>query len=176
MEVKFHRQYTNLLSQLPPSIKKECWHRLTTRKHNGLSKNVASSINPTVEEFLKHEVERYEQKKMQQRKTNSNTTNSSRISSNIPIEEAKLQVSNLSIPRNNFFKKEVDLQVENAIKEIMNKNRETLKKFKNAIVYQESILCIETMKDCIRDGSIYNLFRELEAKDGKNYIDQMRGA
>jgi hypothetical protein len=60
---KYHSQYNDILIQLPPSIKKEIWLHLTTRKRNPLSEEEASTIHPEVEKFLLHEVERYVKKK-----------------------------------------------------------------------------------------------------------------
>jgi hypothetical protein len=59
----FHVSYSNLLSQLPPSLIESGWIRLTTRKRNPLSESEASSINPIIEGFLKHEVDRYQRKR-----------------------------------------------------------------------------------------------------------------
>src|SRR5271168_213137 len=59
----FHENYSNLLSQLPPSLINAGWIRLTTRKRNPLSESEAGSINPIIESFLKHEVNRYQKKK-----------------------------------------------------------------------------------------------------------------
>ncbi|RIB13455.1 hypothetical protein C2G38_2197815 [Gigaspora rosea] len=50
----FHENYSNLLTQLPPSLIKAGWNRLTTRKKNPLSESEASSISPIIEAFLKH--------------------------------------------------------------------------------------------------------------------------
>jgi hypothetical protein len=59
----FHENYSGLLSQLPPSLIKAGWIRLTTRKKNPLSESEASSISPIIEAFLKHEVDRYQRNK-----------------------------------------------------------------------------------------------------------------
>ena len=64
----FHQEYTNLLNKLPPSLIDESWRRLTTRKRKPLSGNEASNINPIIEAFLRHEVERYQRKKHRQRR------------------------------------------------------------------------------------------------------------
>ena len=60
----FHKDYTSLLNQLPPSLINDAWKRLTTRKRNGLTKIQASCINPDIESFLKHEIERYNKRKL----------------------------------------------------------------------------------------------------------------
>ena len=59
----FYDSYSNLLSQLPPSLIKAGWIRLTTRKRNPLTESEASNISPIIEAFLKHEVDRYQRKK-----------------------------------------------------------------------------------------------------------------
>ena len=71
----FHKNYSNLLTQLPPSLIKARWNRLTTQKKNPLSEGEASSISLIVEAFLKHEVDRYQKtKKCQYNPTKSHTT------------------------------------------------------------------------------------------------------
>src|SRR5260363_452580 len=59
----FHKNYSSLLTQLPPSLIEAGWIRLTTRKKNPLSESEASSISPIIEAFLKHEVDRYQRNK-----------------------------------------------------------------------------------------------------------------
>src|SRR6185437_6163734 len=59
----FHENYSSLLTQLPPSIIKAGWNRLTTQKKNPLSEREASSISSIIEAFLKHEVDRYQRNK-----------------------------------------------------------------------------------------------------------------
>ena len=59
----FHEKYLGLLNQLPPSIINETWKRLTTRKRNPLSTINASYENPSIEELLRHEIERYDRKR-----------------------------------------------------------------------------------------------------------------
>src|SRR5438552_15879797 len=59
----FHDSYSNLLNQLPPSLIKAGWIRLTTRKRNPLTESEASDVSPIIEAFLKHEVDRYQRKK-----------------------------------------------------------------------------------------------------------------
>jgi hypothetical protein len=51
----FNEHYKDLLVQLPPSIKHEVWHRLTTRKNNPLSEEQASGIRSDIEELLTKE-------------------------------------------------------------------------------------------------------------------------
>jgi hypothetical protein len=71
----FNVHYKDLLDQLPPSIKKDVWLRLTTRKNNPLTDEQASEIHPDVEELLTKEVNRYYKKKDRQRlKVDANTT------------------------------------------------------------------------------------------------------
>ena len=63
MPFQFHKDYSNLITQLPPSIIDEAWKRLTVRKRNPLTEDETSSINPIIESFLKHEIAKYQQKK-----------------------------------------------------------------------------------------------------------------
>ncbi|PKK58997.1 hypothetical protein RhiirC2_795455 [Rhizophagus irregularis] len=67
----FNQAYSELLAELPPSIKNEAWVRLTSRKRNPISKKEASEINPIVESFLKHEAIRYQKRLMRQKRTQS---------------------------------------------------------------------------------------------------------
>lgn len=59
----FNDHYKDLLEQLPPSIKKEVWIRLTTRRYNPLSEETARGIHPDIESMLTKEVNRYFKKK-----------------------------------------------------------------------------------------------------------------
>src|SRR4051812_41170403 len=60
----FNDHYKDLLDQLPPSIKKEVWLRLTTRKNNPLSNEQVSGIHPEINTLLTKEVNRYYKKKI----------------------------------------------------------------------------------------------------------------
>ena len=62
----FHEKYSGLLKQLPLSIISDVWKRLITRKRKTLSAIDASCENPSIEAFLRHEIERYDQKKKRQ--------------------------------------------------------------------------------------------------------------
>src|SRR3954468_21098079 len=63
----FNEHYKNLLDQLPPSMKKDAWLRLTTRKSNPLSEEQARGIRSDIEELLTREVNRYYNKKNRQK-------------------------------------------------------------------------------------------------------------
>ena len=71
--MEFHQNYSHLVTQLPASIIQESWKRLTTRKRNPLTEVDAGSINPEIENFLKHELERYKQKKERQHRCIENS-------------------------------------------------------------------------------------------------------
>jgi len=71
----FNTHYEDLLKQLPPSMKKDVWLRLTIRKNNPLSEEQAGGIRPDIEELLIREVNRYYKKKDRQKlKINANIT------------------------------------------------------------------------------------------------------
>ncbi|GBB98135.1 hypothetical protein RclHR1_31470004 [Rhizophagus clarus] len=71
----FNEHYKSLLDQLPPSMKKDAWLCLTTRKSNPLSEEQAKGIRSDIEELLTKEVERYFNKKnCQKLKIEANTT------------------------------------------------------------------------------------------------------
>src|SRR2546430_5215687 len=63
----FNEHYKSLLDQLPPSMKRDVWLRLTTRKNNPLSEEQARGIRPDIEELLTREVNRYFKKKDRQK-------------------------------------------------------------------------------------------------------------
>ena len=68
--MKFNKAYSDLIRQLPPSLAYEAWTRLISQKRNPITEEEASSINPIIELFLKHEVDRY-QKKLKYPRQNS---------------------------------------------------------------------------------------------------------
>ena len=71
----FNDHYKSLLDQLPPSMKRDVWLRLTTRKCNPLSEEQARGIHSDVEELLIREVNRYFNKKNRQKiKIEANTS------------------------------------------------------------------------------------------------------
>ena len=63
----FNEHYKSLLDQLPPSMKKDAWLRLTTRKNNPLSEEQARGIRPDIEELLTSNVNRYYKSKNRQK-------------------------------------------------------------------------------------------------------------
>jgi len=60
--MKFNEAYSDLIRQLPPSLAYEAWTRLISRKRNPITEEEASSINPIIEFFLRHEINRYQKK------------------------------------------------------------------------------------------------------------------
>ena len=74
-QLYFNDHYKDLLEQLPPSMKRDVWFRLTTRKNNPLSEEHARSIHPDIEKLLTNEINRYFRKKDRQKiKIEANTT------------------------------------------------------------------------------------------------------
>ncbi|RHZ53394.1 hypothetical protein Glove_442g18 [Diversispora epigaea] len=67
--MKFNKAYSSLINKLPPSLVNEAWKRLLSRKKSPMTKEEASTINPIVESFLRHEVNRYQKKLKYQRKS-----------------------------------------------------------------------------------------------------------
>ncbi|RHZ54582.1 hypothetical protein Glove_426g42 [Diversispora epigaea] len=67
--MKFNKVYSGLINKLPPSLVCEAWSRIISRKRNPITEEEASSINPLVESFLRHEVNRYQKKLKYQRKS-----------------------------------------------------------------------------------------------------------
>src|SRR3954451_12312817 len=71
----FNEHYKILLDQLPLSMKKDAWLRLTTRKNNPLSEEEARGIRPDIEELLTSNVNRYYKSKNRQKiKIKANVT------------------------------------------------------------------------------------------------------
>src|SRR5204862_2764837 len=71
----FNDHYKSLLDQLPPSMKKDVWLRLTNRKNNPLSEEQARGIRSDIEKLLTREVNRYHNKKNRQKiKIEANTS------------------------------------------------------------------------------------------------------
>nr|CAG8449713.1 14781_t:CDS:1 [Entrophospora candida]CAG8594764.1 14378_t:CDS:1 [Entrophospora candida] len=67
--MKFNKAYSGLINKLPPSLVNEAWTRLISRKRNPMNEEEASTINPIVELFLRHEVNKYQKKLKSQRKS-----------------------------------------------------------------------------------------------------------
>ena len=63
----FNNHYDDLLKHLPPSVKKDVWLRLTTRKNNPLSEEQVRGIHLDIEELLTREVNRYFRKRDHQK-------------------------------------------------------------------------------------------------------------
>ena len=66
-QLDFNNHYDSLLKQLPPSMKRDAWLWLITRKNNSLSEKQVRSIHPEIEELLTREVNRYFKKKDRQK-------------------------------------------------------------------------------------------------------------
>jgi len=172
----FHESYSNLLTQLPPSLIKAGWIRLTTRKKNSLSENEASSINPIIESFLKHEINRYQKNRKRCKKQHFESL----------TQPSPLQVIDMCPGTSSAVEEEINARVkettDNLRYEFTKSTQETLKSIKQ----QKDIECKQikldmankskdlfesTLKKYIRDGTIYYLIHQLEEKDGKLYPD-----
>jgi len=79
----FNEHYKILLDKLPPSIKKNIWARLTTRKNNPLSEEQASGTHPNVEFILTREVDKYLKKKGHQRLAPKERSKGAKVNANI---------------------------------------------------------------------------------------------
>ncbi|CAJ0826885.1 17629_t:CDS:1 [Entrophospora sp. SA101] len=62
MSAKFNQAYSELIRKLPPSLENEAWKRLISRKRNPITEEDASTVNPLIESFLNHEVDRYQKR------------------------------------------------------------------------------------------------------------------
>ena len=110
----FNDHYKDLLKQLPPSMKKDVWLRLITRKNNPLSEEQAREIRPEIEELLTKEVNRYYKKKDRQRlKVDANATpDGSSALSRLDGFEKQLEEREASLKlKENNIKKSIESQV-----------------------------------------------------------------
>jgi hypothetical protein len=181
----FHDSYSNLLSQLPPSLIKAGWIRLTTRKRNPLSESEASSISPIIVAFLKHEVDRYQRKKKYRYDpTHHIQSENTSVSLEIPIQNSEIPIQpNIQLINS---EDEINTRVKEATDAMHQKFVETTQETLKSIKQQSDTRCEQvkldmanrskdlfksTLKKYIREGTIYNLIHELEEKDGKSYSD-----
>ncbi|GBC44618.2 hypothetical protein GLOIN_2v1874483 [Rhizophagus irregularis DAOM 181602=DAOM 197198] len=110
----FNEHYKNLLDQLPPSMKKDVWLRLTNCKNKPLSEEQVRGIHPDIEELLTREVNRYFNKKNRQKiKIEANTSSDgSSTLSRLDGFEKQLEEHELCVQqRENNIKKTIDAQV-----------------------------------------------------------------
>ena len=110
----FNEHYKSLLDQLPQSLKKEAWLRLTTRKNNPLSEEQARGIRPDIEELLTSNVNRYYKSKNHQKiKIEANTSTDSTITfSRLDGLEKQLEErETLLRQKENNIKKTIEAQV-----------------------------------------------------------------
>ncbi|CAI2201126.1 19712_t:CDS:2, partial [Funneliformis geosporum] len=63
--------YEDLLKQLPPSVKKDVWLQLTTRKNNPLSKEQVRGIYLNIKELLTREKQLEEREALLKQKENN---------------------------------------------------------------------------------------------------------
>ncbi|RHZ47556.1 hypothetical protein Glove_578g53 [Diversispora epigaea] len=107
--MNFHKHYLELFKKLPPSIKKNIWNRLTSRVHNPLSEEQASSINPDIETLLTSEIDKYTKKKNLQRRTKTILDNprSNLDHSRLNLDHPRL---NLDYFRSNLDQTEINLR------------------------------------------------------------------
>ena len=110
----FNEHYKSLLDQLPPSMIKDAWLRLTTRKSNPLSEEQARGIRSDIEELLTRDVDRYFNKKNRQKiKIEANTTSdgSSTLSRLDGFERQLEEREVLLRQKENNIKKTIENQV-----------------------------------------------------------------
>ena len=175
----FHESYSNLLTQLPPSLIKAGWIRLTTRKKNPLSENEASSINPIIESFLKHEINRYQKNRKRCKKQ----------SFEFLTQPSPLQAIDMCPGTSSAVEEEINARVKEATDKMHQRFIETTQETLNSIKQQKDAECKQikldmairskdlfesTLKKFIRDGTIYYLIHDLENEDGRTYPDISR--
>src|SRR5436190_7426631 len=110
----FNEHYKSLLDQLPPSMKKDAWLRLTTHKNNPLFKEQARGIHSDIEELLTREVDRYFNKKNRQKikiEANTSSDGSSTLSQLDGFEKQLEERKALLRQKENNIKKTIETQV-----------------------------------------------------------------
>src|SRR3954454_18402928 len=113
-QLYFNEHYKNLLDQLPPSMKKDAWLRLTTRKNKPLSEEEARGIRPDIEELLTSNVNRYYKSKNRQKiKIEANTSTDGTITfSRLDGFEKQLEEREALLrQKENNIKKTIEAQV-----------------------------------------------------------------
>jgi hypothetical protein len=159
--MSFHKNYSNLTKQLPASLIQRSWDRLTTRKKNSLSIDEVQSINPIVEDFLKHEIKVYNQTKQRYRINKPHISDS--MDSNLSIAEQS-SFGSTSIVKpcisdpidtnhlSNSFKpiytaEEFNLRIKNTLDDIQQKFYNTTKETLISIKKQKGIEMEQLRKD-----------------------------
>ncbi len=160
----FNDHYKSLLDQLPPSMKKDVWLRLTNRKNKPLSEEQVRGIHPDIEELLTREVNRYYNKKNRQKiKIEANTaSNGSSTLSRLDGFEKQLEECELHVQqRENNIKKTIEAQVA--------KERKCLKDEYDALkirLESEYNKCMVDMKQ-----TIYSFKHQLEDQHNSHSAD-----
>jgi len=111
----FNDYYKSLLDQIPPSIKKEVWLRLATRKNNPLSEEQARGIRPDIEELLTSNVNRYYKSKYRQKikiEANTSTDGSNTFSRLDGFEKQLEECETLLRQKEINIKKTIEAQVD----------------------------------------------------------------
>ena len=146
----FNQAYSELLAELPPSIKNEAWVRLTSRKRNPISKKEASEINPIVESFLKHEAIRYQKRKMRQRRTQSwpECPNNIQKIPCILVADNGSQTDNISCEHEEENNRRVMNELKVLSQHLLDYNRRTFGKFMQDIEkdYKERVTANKRMR------------------------------
>ncbi|RHZ82411.1 hypothetical protein Glove_109g185 [Diversispora epigaea] len=149
-------QSNELLKKLPPSIKKNIWNRITSRVHNPLSEEQASSIHSDIETLLISEIDKYAKKKNRQRCTKSILDQTEiNLKSNLDHSRSNLDHprSNLDHPRSNLDQTEINirpnLQVTNSEDEINTRVKEATEAMHQRFIEstQETLNSIKQQKD-----------------------------
>ncbi|RHZ84672.1 hypothetical protein Glove_78g35 [Diversispora epigaea] len=170
--MNFHEHYSELLKKLPPSIKKNIWNRITSRVHNPLSEEQASSIHSDIETLLISEIDKYAKKKNHQRCTKS-------ILDQTEINlRPNLQVTNSEDEINTRVKEATEAMhqrfiesTQETLNSIKQQKGAECKQIKLDMAHKSRNLFEHTLKKYIRDGTISNLIHLLEEEDGILYPD-----
>ena len=160
----FNEHYKSLLDQLPPSMKKDAWLRLTTRKNNPLSEEQARGIRPDIEELLTSNVNRYYKSKNRQKiKIEANTT------SDGSSTFSRLDGFEKQLEEREALLKQKEINIKNTVEAQVTEERKLLKDEYDALknhLESEYNKCMVDMKQ-----TIYSFKHQLEEQQKSSSDD-----
>ena len=161
----FNEHYKSLLNQLPPSLKKDAWLRLTTRKNNPLSEEQARGIHPDIEELLTSNVNRYYKSKNRQKiKIEANT------STDGTITFSRLDGFEKQLEEREALLKQKEINIKNTIEAQVAEERKRLKDEYDALIARKESEYNSCMVDM--QQKLYSFKHQLEGQH-KSHSDDL---
>jgi hypothetical protein len=152
----FNNHYDSLLNQLPPSMKKDAWLRLTTRKNNPLSMEQARGIRPDIEGLLTREVNRYFKRKDRQKIK----IEASKIPEGSPITLTRLDGFEKQLEEREHHLQQQEINIKNIVKVQVAEERKRLKDEYDALIARKECEYNKCMVDMKQ--TIYSFKHQLE--------------